>query len=529
MRCIKLLLDPGQSFPVRVDKEQLLRDLDLKGKSPVQVAADYLTQLNTVLFDHLNKTYGEAVVAEAKIKTVLTVPAVWSDAAKDATLRAAEMAGMNNNDNNLTMISEPEAAAIHTLSAVEDQALAVGDVFIVCDAGGGTVDLITYKAETVSPLTLSEVVPGNGFLCGGAFLNVRFQACIRRRLGSEVYDTMMERKPRTWATALKYFEEYVKRNFDPSDDQSSFDDTDFDVPVPGLADNEAPGIESGFMSLSTAEVGEIFRPVVAKIVELVEKQRRDTAGVGLVAKGVILAGGFGQSLHLYKTLLNRLANQERSAPSHDSPPAYDDVIQPGSGYSEHGSAAVSGTLVILQSKNAWTAVVRGAVLRGLEESMSVVSRRARRHYGLYIAPVWDASKHSAELKYYDKVFDVWRAKDRIAWFVKKGESILFDTPVKVLFTDTSSTFGRSAERIINYCDSEDAPDDFRSADIHSLCRIPVDLSTLPRRHWVARQGSDGVMYQTLAYQVTMQVDSGGLRFSLEVDGVNYGSVKAVFD
>lgn len=69
-----------------------------------------------------------------KVQFVLTVPAVWSDSAKDATLKAAEKAGMGNR-HDLKLISEPEAAAVYTLKAIQPNHLKVGDNFIVCDAG----------------------------------------------------------------------------------------------------------------------------------------------------------------------------------------------------------------------------------------------------------------------------------------------------------------------------------------------------------------------------------------------------------
>lgn len=63
----------------------------------------------------------------------------------------------------VTLIKEPEAAALYTLYSL-DFTLDIGDAFVVCDAGGGTVDLISYEVEEVSPqLKLKELVPGNGW------------------------------------------------------------------------------------------------------------------------------------------------------------------------------------------------------------------------------------------------------------------------------------------------------------------------------------------------------------------------------
>jgi hypothetical protein len=38
----------------------------------------------------------------------------------------------------------------------------VGDAFVLCDAGGGTVDLISYEITKKAPLELKELVPGKG-------------------------------------------------------------------------------------------------------------------------------------------------------------------------------------------------------------------------------------------------------------------------------------------------------------------------------------------------------------------------------
>ncbi|KAM3507970.1 hypothetical protein MY10362_001473 [Beauveria mimosiformis] len=92
------------------------------------------------------------------ILTEKSVPAVWSDAAKNATLEAAKAAGISP----VTLIKEPEAAALYSIRQL-DVFLAPGDIIVICDAGGGTVDLISYEIEKVSPtLELREIVPGTG-------------------------------------------------------------------------------------------------------------------------------------------------------------------------------------------------------------------------------------------------------------------------------------------------------------------------------------------------------------------------------
>ena len=86
------------------------------------------------------------------------VPAIWSDKAKHDTVTAARMSGIHP----VTLIKEPEAAALYTMYSL-DHALQKGDAFVVCDAGGGTVDLISYEVEATQPkLLLKELVTGTG-------------------------------------------------------------------------------------------------------------------------------------------------------------------------------------------------------------------------------------------------------------------------------------------------------------------------------------------------------------------------------
>ncbi|KAE8136628.1 hypothetical protein BDV38DRAFT_283840 [Aspergillus pseudotamarii] len=56
----------------------------------------------------------------------------------------------------ISLVSEPEAAALHCLRAMQHNTIQSGDVIVVCDAVGGTVDLISYCVKSVSPTYLEE-------------------------------------------------------------------------------------------------------------------------------------------------------------------------------------------------------------------------------------------------------------------------------------------------------------------------------------------------------------------------------------
>jgi hypothetical protein len=79
-----------------------------------------------------------------------------------------------------------EAAAIYAIHGLDPHGLHVGDSFVLCDAGGGTVDLISYKIIALTPiLQVEEVTTGTGGPCGSTFLNRRFADFLTRKLGRE--------------------------------------------------------------------------------------------------------------------------------------------------------------------------------------------------------------------------------------------------------------------------------------------------------------------------------------------------------
>ncbi|KAK1060009.1 hypothetical protein LTR74_012230, partial [Friedmanniomyces endolithicus] len=390
LRCIKLFLDRNQRLPHFVSPLETAAQLRKCERTVMDAVSDYLTKIYKHTMETLNRRYGESFVNSTPVEFVLTVPAVWSDAAKNATLQAAERAGMGNR-HELKLISEPEAAAVYTLRSIQPSRLKVGDNYIVCDAGGGTVDLIAYKVTQLNPLRVEESAVGTGGLCGSAFLNYRFQDHVKSRIGAERYENMREKKPKTWQMGLRYFEEFVKRNFNEEEH------SEVNVPFPGLPDDEEAGLDSGFLILSAAQVKTIFEPVIAHVIELVEGQVDAIKSKSGLVSGIILVGGFGQSNYLY-TRLKQHFNSPKLAAS--PPPPYTE--QP----THAVAAAPQQSVEVLQPLHAWTAVVRGAVLRGMEGSM-VEKRRSRWHYGTSYATVFDEKKHPVEDRYWSPLWERW--------------------------------------------------------------------------------------------------------------------------
>ncbi|KAK3721826.1 hypothetical protein LTR37_002992 [Vermiconidia calcicola] len=498
LRCMKLLLDPQQDpqLPSFVSKRDIKSQLSDSGKDAVGAVADYLRELYKHAMVELNKRYTTVFVENTNLQWILTVPAVWSDTAKNATLTAAKKAAMGPD---IKLISEPEAAAVYTLQAIQPNHLKVDDSFIVVDAGGGTVDLISYTIKQARPLRIEEAVEGSGACCGAALLNAKFEEYVKSKLGNASFNRMCRKQEKTWRTALNYFEEYVKRNFDPTDLM------DFNVPVPGLPDNEAAGVEQGFFTLFAATVASMFKPIITDVIQLVEGQMGELRNRGKSVGGIILVGGFGQSRCLYTALNFQYAGN-------------------------HLPKAMR--VNVMQPANAWTAVVRGAVLRGLEGTELVVSRKSRRHYGIVMREYFTPGIHPVSCKEWDTLKEVWMADNRMRWFIEKGQTVSSAEPVLFSFTsDFTFAQNKAMTQELIVCDDEVAPVGYTEASSSTkvLCKLVVPLSGVPTHLWEARQNTQGQRYEHLSFQLGMQVESGGLRFDMRVDGVVYGNVVATFD
>lgn len=122
-------------------------------------------------------------------------------------IKAAEMAGISP----VTLIKEPEAAALYTVKSLSFS-VSKGDIYVVCDAGGGTVDLVSYEVEQVLPrLQAREVVPGSGGMAGSIGLNQRFEEELRQVVGDDQWLKLKQSEP--FFAAQKQFDEQVKPAF----------------------------------------------------------------------------------------------------------------------------------------------------------------------------------------------------------------------------------------------------------------------------------------------------------------------------
>ena len=132
-------------------------------------------------------------ILESNIKWKVTVPAIWSNKSKDIMQKASVKAGIF--DEPLTFFAlEPEAAACdYAKGKVSDQeAIKPGNNYIVCDIGGGTIDISSHKrVNNNGYLYIEEIYHPIGGAHGSTNINKLFmKRVIEKIFGNKAIDEL---------------------------------------------------------------------------------------------------------------------------------------------------------------------------------------------------------------------------------------------------------------------------------------------------------------------------------------------------
>ncbi|KAI1307114.1 hypothetical protein F5Y03DRAFT_405699 [Xylaria venustula] len=367
------------------DAKRLLSKLR---KSPVQVTSDYLKALWNHALKQICDEKGSNFVDGMPFEVVLTVPAIWTDYARGRMYEAAKLAGILKDrtagETNLSFISEPEAAAIATMPELGNRGdLHIGDSFVVLDAGGGTVDIISYKINKLEPLSVSECVEGEAELCGATFLDKEFESLLKRFVGEKSWKKMNQVDIKRMMN--NEWQHGIKTAFDRESD-------DYTVELPNHT-HSAP------LQFSSDELRPIFDKIIAQINELATKQiTAIKAKTRKQPKLLILVGGFGRSPYMFTYL----------------------------------KGALKSGITVLQARGdkPWTAICRGATISRADElnptavkQLQVQSRIARSNYGWVYRALFDSGIHDPRDKCWDDIQGMWLADNQMQWVIKRGDDI----------------------------------------------------------------------------------------------------------
>ncbi|EKM76381.1 hypothetical protein AGABI1DRAFT_108909 [Agaricus bisporus var. burnettii JB137-S8] len=179
----------------------------------------------------------------------------------------------------IKFVSEAEAAIVYAADTGKlDAWLQVGKDVILCDVGGGTIDITVYTVLNAYPLELKEKVAPKCVVAGAGLVNAAAKAYFQSKLQGTKWD-----KPGIIDDLMDEFERDVKKRFENVS-------SEYCIGRFGLSEEE---------DLENIRHGRFYIPGVTAIKSnILDVYQRS----GQIAKNVIMVGGFLNSSYAYANL-----------------------------------------------------------------------------------------------------------------------------------------------------------------------------------------------------------------------------------
>jgi len=373
-----------RQFKMRLYEKKLSRQTELSDESgkhmnALEVFSIALVEIKRNILYQINNTKAIYKTLEADdVNWILTIPAIWTDEARQFMREAASNAGMNRNQ----LVLEPEAAALFAI----EKPLRLGENFtteklgphtkyIVADIGGGTVDMCVH--EILDEGKLRELYRATGCDAGGRSVNEDFLLLFKNIFGASTVEKFKHDKSHAYQELVDQIEE-KKCSFIRDTETLWFR---FDTEMISLMDAEKGGVKTveemilklGLkdsikyrqkerrLQLSLSEVKKLFDSSVNSIIKCLKTILTDCPEDKI--KYILLVGGYSQSDYLRTKI-------EKTFPE----------------------------LTIIHVDDGRLAVVKGAVMAATRPHF-ITERRSRFSYGFAFNQPFNKNSHPLEFKF----------------------------------------------------------------------------------------------------------------------------------
>ncbi|KAI5847104.1 hypothetical protein DFP73DRAFT_544211 [Morchella snyderi] len=474
-RIFKPFIEPSSMSRYRTPRNVTLKD----------VVHDYLQGLYDHLIRHITKK-GIYSKTKTKLDILLTVPAAYSDSTVENFRSIVESTGIGNHSFGVKL-TEPEAAGLYTIETMGLErpdgipSWKKNDCFIVCDAGGGTVDVASYSVLKLEPsIQVAHTGVISGSYCGSTMIDKGFSTYVKQLMGDEAWASL---KLRTELINKTFITE--KERFDNSSNDEFFNIFIGDIPCPGKKGHHLP--------ISRTQMQELFAISLNEIKTLLLRHIKQCKDGGHRVGAIFLVGGLGSSPYTKQKI-------------------------------EQYAREIDPEIGVYQPPETQQAVVRGAItkqiqtLKALEDP--VQSHLCRKNYGLVTMKPFNERKHFAYEKYVDPLTGNVFAKDQIEWLIRKNDAFTGNEKCieKVFKRDfTLSKDGYRWNEDIVECSQDNPP--FRvQPGITRVCTLVADLSSCPVREFeMIKKKKEGpfafrsMRYYHARYKIKIHIGSVGIR------------------
>ena len=364
----------------KLSRGSKLRDATGKQIKALDVFSEVFCQLKEKILHQINlsKAASFSITAD-DVGWMITIPAIWTDEARQFMREAAVSAGLTKN----RLVLEPEAAALYAINTqlclgntFSVERLGPGCKYIVADLGGGTIDICVH--EILDDGHLRELYRATGGHAGGSTVNEEFLRFLKTLLGSDALDMYARDFPHAYHELQSRIEDKKCRFSSRSDAITLNLDTDLisiakvncteneslEDKISGSSFGDSVSFKSqgNLLKVNKSVIKKIFQPSVETIIQCLKKILNECEHDNIST--LLLVGGYSESDYLRDTISSSLPD-----------------------------------IQIIKVEDGRLAVVKGAVMMALKQS-TIIERRSRFTYGFRYNRLFIEGVHPPHLKFY---------------------------------------------------------------------------------------------------------------------------------